>query len=70
MENKGCVLWEKARVLGQDRGLEMSVTCPVSGYCEGTHCIYLSEEVDNMPYIDENIDQMLERLRNELKEMK
>lgn len=33
-----CLLWEKAKVLAQDRGLEMSPTCPVDKLCKGSEC--------------------------------
>lgn len=63
MKNE-CLLWEKAKDLGQERGLTLSGTCPINSFCSGERCIYQAPAI-NFP------DKIkLEKLRKELVTLK
>jgi hypothetical protein len=66
MERKdtSCILWEKARVKGQDKGFIMAEKCPVVNSCKETKCPFL-ESGEIYP----RNDFMLKQLRLELKGM-
>ena len=52
-----CELWEKAKGLAQERGLDMSPKCPMDEVCKETRCFFLNDETD---------EGRLEKLREEL----
>ena len=55
-----CELWEKSKVLAQDKGFEMSPHCPMVQVCTGEHCVFLPEKTD---------EEKLDDLRTELSEI-
>lgn len=38
---KECLLWQKARDIAAERGLEMSPRCPLQDVCSGESCIMM-----------------------------
>lgn len=36
-----CLLWQQARDLAMERGLEMSPLCPMEKTCSGEHCVFI-----------------------------
>jgi hypothetical protein len=36
-----CLLWAEARNLAMERGLEMSLTCPMEEHCDGKKCVFI-----------------------------
>ena len=61
---ENCLLWEKAKILGQERGITLSGVCPIDAYCKGEQCIFLSIKREKTD------EEKLEDLRQELKKMK
>jgi len=55
-----CLLWESAKVLAQERGLEMGNSCPLDNICTGHMCL-MSTKKD---------EDRLGELRKELKEIR
>ena len=39
-----CALWEKTKVLAQDRNLQMSSMCPLDSVCDGSGCFILDHK--------------------------
>ena len=62
MEIYNCELWEKAKVLAQDRGFKMSDNCPMTKNCPETRCVFIKP--------DQTEEQKLQELRDELNEIK
>jgi hypothetical protein len=58
-----CILWEKAKDLGQERGFTLSGTCPIDKSCKGEKCIYIAP----LTRITDAIK--LRELRQELKQI-
>jgi hypothetical protein len=42
MNKEKCVLWERAKNLANDRGLQMSPVCPMEEICNGKRCFYIN----------------------------
>ena len=36
-----CLLWAEARDIAMERGLKMSLTCPMEDFCPGEKCTFL-----------------------------
>jgi hypothetical protein len=36
-----CLLWAEARDIAMERGLKMSLTCPMENVCEGERCAFI-----------------------------
>jgi hypothetical protein len=36
-----CLLWAEARNIAMEKGLRMSLTCPVEDFCEGEKCVFI-----------------------------
>jgi hypothetical protein len=58
MEIYNCKLWEKAKVLAQERGFEMTPTCPLEKNCPEVRCTVIETAKD---------EEKLNALREELK---
>lgn len=56
-----CELWEKTKILAQDKGFKMSDTCPMSKVCSGVYCNFIKPE--------ETVNGKLQELRDELSEI-
>ncbi len=57
-----CLLWEKGKTLGENRGFHLHRECPVSAVCSGEVCIYISE-ANEFPQVPTGQDRFIERLR-------
>jgi hypothetical protein len=40
-ENESCLLWEKARGVGEPRGLHLDRFCPMEKLCTGETCVFI-----------------------------
>jgi hypothetical protein len=40
-KQKYCLLWQEAKEIAKERGLEMSVMCPMELTCSGEHCVFI-----------------------------
>jgi len=36
-----CLLWQEARDLAMEKGLQMSLTCPMDSLCSGEKCVFI-----------------------------
>jgi hypothetical protein len=41
-----CLLWQQARDLAGERGLDMQLTCPMEELCTGTRCVMIDPQKD------------------------
>ena len=41
IEHEYCLLWIEARDLAIERGLKLSLTCPMEEVCTGEKCIFI-----------------------------
>jgi hypothetical protein len=55
---KECLLWQQARDLGQQRGLELDPVCPLDKKCTGTTCVF----IDAPKEAKEDIDKFYEKM--------